>query len=325
MSVQNGSSLHLDTNLHRIQQSQVFLPLLLLHDHRSLSVLVLFLQSHKWKNCTFLLTRRARSHDCLVFHRFLSFFCRNHDLLPHHRTHSDALHKFQDNGRNEIKKNVSSPFPPKRIKTLTSKSIRQRIDPKHKTILWIKMVSLVHSNRKTTIAWYISITNGPASNSLQPDERNKPLLSWDEVSWRNEEAALCKSSAVLQRKKDEDQQSSFSSFFFRRVTKMIVYSVIVNLFQHHTFIAHPQSGMKASKIVLRLSSSDGSNFPSFLILANKAVWPPLKWAMNLASNLEIYEVTILSRYPLTPAKMTQTCYSATMGTWISSKVRIAFA
>ena len=85
---------------------------------------------------------------------------------------------------------------------------------------------------------------------------------------------------------------------------------------NHDFIAHPQSGMKASKIVLKLCSSEGSNLPYFLILDSKAVWLPRKWAMNLASNLEISDVTILSKYPLTPANITQTCSSATIGTYI---------
>lgn len=81
-------------------------------------------------------------------------------------------------------------------------------------------------------------------------------------------------------------------------------------------MAQPHSGMNASKILLSSDSSEGSNLPYFLILAKRPAWVPLIWAKNLDSNLDIYEVTILSRYPLTPAKITHTCSSATMGTYI---------
>lgn len=81
-------------------------------------------------------------------------------------------------------------------------------------------------------------------------------------------------------------------------------------------MAQPHSGMNASKILLSSASSEGSNLPYFLIFANRPACVPLMWAKNLDSNLEIYEVTILSRYPLTPAKITHTCSSATMGTYI---------
>lgn len=79
-------------------------------------------------------------------------------------------------------------------------------------------------------------------------------------------------------------------------------------------MAHPHSGIKVSKRVESSVSSTGSSLPSFLILSNNCEWFDLKWMRNLDSNFEIYEVTILSRYPLTPAKMTQTCSSATIGT-----------
>jgi hypothetical protein len=64
---------------------------------------------------------------------------------------------------------------------------------------------------------------------------------------------------------------------------------------YHDFMAHPHSGMKASKILLSSDSSDGSSFPYFLILARSPEWVPLIWVRNLDSNLDIYDVTILSR------------------------------
>ena len=90
-------------------------------------------------------------------------------------------------------------------------------------------------------------------------------------------------------------------------------------------MANPLSGMKASRIVFRFCSSAGSSFPSFFIFCKRERWLVLKWEMNLAQNLEIQDVTILSRNPLTPAKITQTCYSATIGTYIIKIIRIAFA
>ena len=58
--------------------------------------------------------------------------------------------------------------------------------------------------------------------------------------------------------------------------------IVIRLLCEHNqdFMAHPQSGMKASRIVLRLSSSTGSNLPSFLILAKRAACPPLRWSTN---------------------------------------------
>ena len=110
------------------------------------------------------------------------------------------------------------------------------------------------------------------------------------------------------------------------IIKLIMINIIMpdDFWQYHCFMAHPESGMKASKIEFKFCSSAGSNFPYFLIFCNRVEWLPLKWAKNLASNLEISEVTILSRYPLTPAKMTQTCSSATIGTWINIILRIVF-
>ena len=80
-------------------------------------------------------------------------------------------------------------------------------------------------------------------------------------------------------------------------------------------MAHPHSGMKESNILLSSASSDGSNFPYFLIFAKRPAWVPLMCVKNFDSNLEISDVTILSKYPLTPAKITQTCSSATIGTY----------
>ena len=39
---------------------------------------------------------------------------------------------------------------------------------------------------------------------------------------------------------------------------------------YQAFIAQPHSGINASRMLLIYASSDGSNLPSFLILANKA-------------------------------------------------------
>ena len=47
-------------------------------------------------------------------------------------------------------------------------------------------------------------------------------------------------------------------------------------------MASPHSGMKESRILLSSVSSDWSSLPSFLILAKRAEWLPLRKSRNLA-------------------------------------------
>jgi hypothetical protein len=75
-----------------------------------------------------------------------------------------------------------------------------------------------------------------------------------------------------------------SNFYLYYYLKYSYYSIYLI---DHDFMAQPQSGIKESNILLRLVSSTGSSFPSFLILSNKLVCVDLKCEMNLDSNFEI--------------------------------------
>ena len=68
-------------------------------------------------------------------------------------------------------------------------------------------------------------------------------------------------------------------YIYRRIVIYDSFSadrlVIIDL-SNHCFMAHPQSGMNASRILLRFDSSDGSSFPSFLIFSKRLVWLALR-------------------------------------------------
>jgi len=67
------------------------------------------------------------------------------------------------------------------------------------------------------------------------------------------------------------------------------------------FIWRPDSGINVSITVASSLSSSFEIYPYVLISLRILEWLVLRWVKNLASNLGISEVNILSKYPLTPA------------------------
>ena len=179
-----------------------------------------------------------------------------------------------------------------------------------------KMVVMVCADNRQYWELNLSWSDGSPPWSLDPSQRDRSIRCRGQIQEINEKNAQTKLLIVLHRQKDEDKRWRFSNIsskwtslltnthyirFKCILSKYLAYSGLNNNNSvwlgdiDHTFMAHPQSGMKASRIEFKFCSSEGSNLPSFLILSRREVWLPLRWAINLASNLDISEVTILSR------------------------------
>lgn len=146
VSVQNGPPLRVDSDLHWLQESEVFLPVLLLHVDRSVPVLVFYYSSNRLEDCASVSNRLAWSVDTLGLYCIFCLPCGHNDYYPLGLTHSDDLHQLSNSRWNEDSQMLSASVLQHQIEPKQPQSFRSWGDPKRQICVRAVMVAVVVPN-----------------------------------------------------------------------------------------------------------------------------------------------------------------------------------